>query len=133
MSRRLVLTLAIACGVAVANVYYAQPLLDAIASSLHVTAGAAAIVVTTSQLGYAAGLVLLVPLGDLRERRGLVTGMLVVSAAALVLAATAPSLAVLAIALAVTGVTSTVAQVPGAARVPAHRRRHPRPRGRPWS
>jgi predicted MFS family arabinose efflux permease len=111
MSRRLTLIFAVVCGVAVANLYYAQPLLDAIASSLDVSAGTAAFVVTATQLGYAAGLVLLVPLGDLLERRALIMRMTAMTVVALLAAAAAPSLAVLGGALAVVGVTATVAQV----------------------
>lgn len=66
---------------------------------------------TASQVGYAAGLVLLVPLGDLVDRRRMVSRMLAVTAVFLGLAAVAPSFAVLALAIAVIGVTSVVAQV----------------------
>jgi predicted MFS family arabinose efflux permease len=111
LDRRLVLLLAVACGAAVANLYYAQPLLDVIARDLGVSAATAGLLVTASQVGYAAGLVLLVPLGDLLDRRRMVTRMLVVTAAGLALTAAAPSFAVLAAAIAVVGVTSVVAQV----------------------
>ncbi|MBI5106155.1 MAG: MFS transporter [Solirubrobacterales bacterium] len=111
MPRALVVLLAVACGAAVANLYYAQPLLDTIAGDLHVAPSTAALLVTASQVGYAAGLLLLVPLGDLLDRRRMVSRMLVVTAAALGLAAAAPSLAVLGVAIAIVGVTSVVAQV----------------------
>lgn len=111
LDRRLVVLLAVACGAAVANLYYAQPLLDVIGRELGVGSGTAGLLVTASQVGYAAGLVLLVPLGDLVDRRRMVSRMLVVTAAGLALAAAAPSFAVLAIAIAVVGVTSVVAQV----------------------
>jgi predicted MFS family arabinose efflux permease len=111
LDRRLVVLLAIACGVAVANLYYAQPLLDVIARDLGVSSGAAGLLVTTSQVGYAVGLVLLVPLGDLLDRRRMVTRMLLLTAVGLAIAAAAPSFAVLAAAIAVMGVTSVVAQV----------------------
>jgi predicted MFS family arabinose efflux permease len=106
-----VLLLAVACGASVANLYYAQPLLDVIARDLGVSAGAAGLLVTASQVGYAAGLVLLVPLGDLLNRRHMVTRMLVLTAVALGAAAIAPSFAVLALAIGVIGVTSVIAQV----------------------
>jgi predicted MFS family arabinose efflux permease len=109
MDRRLVLLLAVACGAAVANLYYAQPLLDTIAGDLGVSAGAAGLLVTASQI--AVGLVLLVPLGDLLDRRRMVSRLLVVTAAGLAVAAAAPSFAVLALAIGVIGVTSVVAQV----------------------
>jgi predicted MFS family arabinose efflux permease len=106
-----VVLLAIACGAAVANLYYAQPLLDAIARDLRVSPATAGLLVTASQIGYAAGLVLLVPLGDLLDRRRMVSRLLLVTAAGLALATAAPSFAVLAVAIAVVGVTSVVAQV----------------------
>ena len=111
VSRRLVLTFAIACGIAVATNYYAQPLLDRIAREFDVGAATAGLIVTASQLGYAAGLVLLVPLGDVLERRRLVVTVLTVTAAALVAAAAAPSIGVLLAAAACFGSTSVVAQI----------------------
>ena len=111
VDRRLVVLLAVACGASVANLYYAQPLLDVIARDLHVSPGAAGLLVTASQIGYGAGLVLLVPLGDLLDRRRMTARLLVVCAAGLSLAAAAPSFGVLAAAIAVVGVTSVVAQV----------------------
>lgn len=111
LDRRVVLLLAVACGAAVANLYYAQPLLDVIARDLGVSSGAAGLLVTASQVGYAAGLVLLVPLGDLLDRRRMVSRMLLVAAVGLAGAAAAPSFAALAAAIAVVGVTSVVAQV----------------------
>lgn len=111
MSRPLVILLAVACGAAVANLYYAQPLLHAIAASIHTSPSNAALLVTATQIGYAAGLVLLVPLGDLLDRRRLVSRLLVVTALGLAAAAAAPALGVLALALAVVGVTSVVAQI----------------------
>ncbi|MTD45982.1 MFS transporter [Conexibacter sp. W3-3-2] len=111
MSRRLVLLLAVVCGAAVANLYYAQPLLDTIAGKLDVSTGLAGVVVTATQLGYAAGLVLIVPLGDLLERRALIVRLLLACALALALTAAAPSFAVLAAALGAVGVTAVVAQV----------------------
>jgi predicted MFS family arabinose efflux permease len=106
-----VLLLAVACGAAVANLYYAQPLLHTISADLGVSSGTTALLVTASQIGYAAGLVLIVPLGDLLNRRRLVSGMLVLTTVGLAGAAVAPSLAGLAIALAVVGTTSVVAQI----------------------
>jgi predicted MFS family arabinose efflux permease len=106
-----VLVLAVACGATVANLYYAQPLLDVIARDFGVSPAAAGLLVTASQIGYAVGLVLLVPLGDLLDRRRMVPRMLLVTGAALALAAVAPSFAVLAAAIGVIGITSVVAQV----------------------
>lgn len=111
LSPALVRLLAIACGATVANLYYAQPLLDTIARAFGVSSGVAGLIVTASQIGYAAGLVLLVPLGDLADRRRLVCRLLLVTTAALVVAAVAPVFWLLVIAVGVAGVTSVVAQV----------------------
>jgi predicted MFS family arabinose efflux permease len=111
VTRRLVLLLAIACGAAVATNYYAQPLLHTIGISFGVPDSTAGLLVTAGQVGYAAGLALLVPLGDLVERRRLITGLLVVTAAALAVTAAAPDFATLVSALAVAGVTAVAAQI----------------------
>ncbi|HEX8510480.1 MAG TPA: hypothetical protein VF635_13415, partial [Propionibacteriaceae bacterium] len=62
ISRGSVLLFAIAAGAAVGNLYYAQPLLDVIARDLQVSPGSAGVLVTTTQLGYALGILLIVPL-----------------------------------------------------------------------
>jgi predicted MFS family arabinose efflux permease len=103
--------LATACGLAVANIYFAQPILDLLAGSFHVTQGAATSAVTVVQTGYAVGLVLLLPMGDLVENRRLTSAMLVVTAGALVLAGTAHGLGVFLVASVLIGVTSVVAQI----------------------
>ncbi len=111
LSRGLVLLLATACGAAVANVYYAQPLLHTLAGAFRVSEATAGLLVTVSQIGFVIGLALLVPLGDLRERRRLICGTLLGAVAALVLAAAAPAFAVFAAGLAAVGLTSVVAQI----------------------
>jgi predicted MFS family arabinose efflux permease len=103
--------LAAACGLAVANIYFAQPLLGLLARSFHTSEGAVTVVVTVTQIGYALGLFLLLPLGDLIENRKLTSFMLVVTAAALALAGSAPELGVFLIASVVIGLTSVVAQI----------------------
>jgi predicted MFS family arabinose efflux permease len=111
ISRGLVLLLAITCGTAAANLYYAQPLLHTLAGTFGVSNGTAGLLITISQLGYVLGLSLLVPLGDLHERRGLISGTMILTAAALVVAAVAPAFAVLGATMAVVGLTSVVAQI----------------------
>lgn len=103
--------LAVACGLAVANLYYAQPLLPQIARAFGVSEGTGTIVVTAAQIGYAAGLVLLLPLGDLLENRALTSRLLVVTAGVLVVAAVAPWFGLFLGALVLVGVGSVVAQV----------------------
>jgi predicted MFS family arabinose efflux permease len=72
----LTLLLAGACGVIVANLYYAQPLVGPISAALGMSLQTAGLVVTMTQIGYCAGLLLIVPLGDLVENRGLVLSTL---------------------------------------------------------
>ncbi len=109
--RLITIALGVACGAAVANLYYAQPLLPLISKSFHVSEGAATSVVTVSQIGYAAGLILLLPLGDLLENRRLVSRLLLGTTAALVVAALAPSFSVFLGMIALVGLTSVVAQI----------------------
>lgn len=67
--RRLIVLLAISCGLTVANLYYAQPLLSELRHSFTITSVVAGSLVTATQLGYALGLFLIVPLGDVTEKR----------------------------------------------------------------
>ena len=109
--RRVMLLLAVACGMAVANIYYAQPLLAPIASAFGVSQGRAALVVTLTQLGYALGMVLLLPLGDLLENRRLASRTLLVTALALIGAGLSPYFGVFLAASVLVGATSVVAQI----------------------
>jgi predicted MFS family arabinose efflux permease len=117
--------MAVAVGLAVASNYYAQPLLPTIAQAFALSPARAGFIVTTAQMGYGLGLLLLVPLGDLMERRGLVVGMTLLTAAGLVLTATAPSIGMVLAGTALTGLFSVVAQVlvPFAATLAAPERR----------
>ncbi|MER7471386.1 MFS transporter [Micromonospora sp. NPDC000018] len=111
LSRPTVLLLATACGVAVGNVYLPQPLLTLVAADLHTDGAGAGLVATLTQLGYAAGILLLVPLGDLVRPRPLVTTLLVATAICLTVAATAPNLPLLATAGALIGILTVVPQI----------------------
>ncbi|WP_052433804.1 MFS transporter [Streptacidiphilus melanogenes] len=102
---------AFACGVAVAGIYYAQPLLPALAASFRAHRTSAAIVVSAGQLGYAAGLLLIVPLGDRVPRERLATALLWLAVPVAALAATASALPVLAVAVVLLGLTGSAAQV----------------------
>ncbi len=75
--------LAVATGVIVANLYYAQPLIGVISQAIGLPAEGAGLIVTLAQIGYGLGLVLLVPLADLWENRRLVVGLMLISVAAL--------------------------------------------------
>ncbi len=107
----MVLLLAAAAGLIVANLYYAQTLVGPISAATGLSAGAAGLVVTLTQVGYTLGLLFIVPLGDLLENRRLIVGALGVAALALLTAAFATSGAVfLAAALAI-GLSSVAAQI----------------------
>ncbi|MBE7187347.1 MAG: MFS transporter [Jatrophihabitans endophyticus] len=111
-SLRLVgIVLAAACGLTVANLYYAQPLLALISTSLHVSESAATLVVTLTQIGYALGLIFVLPAGDLIENRTLVTRTLLGTALALLLAGLSPVFGVFLAVSVLVGLTSVVAQI----------------------
>ncbi|WP_084703838.1 MFS transporter [Phaeacidiphilus oryzae] len=109
--RLVMLVLAVACGLTVANLYYGQPLLAPIAHAFGVSQGSATLVVTLTQLGYAIGLLFLLPLGDLLENRALASRTLLVTAAALFAAGLAPGFGVFLAMSVLVGVTSVVAQI----------------------
>jgi len=111
LSNRLVVVMAITTGAIVANLYYAQPLLHQVAKSFHVGSAAAALVVTCTQIGYAAGLLLIVPLGDLYVRRPLVVIVFCLAGASLVVCAVAPSLWLFELASVATGAASVAGQI----------------------
>lgn len=111
LSRWMLLVFAVTCGASVANIYYAQPLLDAIAESFAIEPAAVGLVVTLTQVGYAAGLIFIVPLGDLVDRRRLVIGQTLLSAVALVVIASAPSAAILFLGMMSLGLLAVVVQV----------------------
>ncbi|MFC0268161.1 MFS transporter [Kushneria aurantia] len=103
--------MATATGLAVASNYYAQPLLATIATQLDISSAAAASLITVAQLSYGAGLLLLVPVADLCERKRLIIILMLLASAGLALSAAAPGLPLLLVGTALTGVCSAVAQV----------------------
>ncbi|RAP60080.1 transporter [Achromobacter sp. HZ01] len=107
----IILLMSVATGLAVASNYYAQPLLHTIGEQFSLSTAAAGAIVTTAQLSYAVGLMLLVPLGDMFERRSLIVLMSLLSSATLLISAFAPSITVLIVGTALTGMLSVVAQI----------------------
>lgn len=107
----IILLMSVATGLAVASNYYAQPLLHTIGQQFAISNATAGAIVTTAQLSYAVGLMLLVPLGDMFERRALIVLMNVLAAGGLLISAFATNIAVLILGTALTGMLSVVAQI----------------------
>lgn len=101
---------AVSCGLAVANIYYAQPLLDSLALTFGITHSMIGIVITVTQICYALGLFLLVPLGDLILRRSLIIGQMALSVIALVIVGLSPTVYILFGGLAIVGGLAVVTQ-----------------------
>ncbi|TWC65144.1 MFS transporter [Herbaspirillum sp. SJZ099] len=109
--RWMVMLLAAACGIIVANLYYAQPLIGPISRATGISPAAAGLIVTLTQIGYGLGLLFIVPMGDLFENRKLVLTGLVATCLGLVGAALAQSAAQLLVSVLVIGLSSVGAQV----------------------
>ncbi|NRR33261.1 MFS transporter [Oxalobacteraceae bacterium] len=103
--------MAIACGLIIANLYYAQPLLASISVATGLAPGAAGLIVTLTQIGYCIGLLFVVPLGDLMENRRLIFIALLTSALALLAAASTNSAALFLTASLCIGLASVAAQI----------------------
>jgi predicted MFS family arabinose efflux permease len=103
--------MALICAFAVANLYYNQPILAEIAKSFQVSAAEVGWIPTLTQLGYASGLLLFVPLGDRLEQRRLIVIMLLVTAMTLFAAALSPNLNTLILSSFAIGATTIVAQI----------------------
>ena len=116
-SRALVLLLATGAGLAVASLYYSQPMLGVLGADIGASTRAIGFVPTLTQLGYALGILLLAPLGDRYDRRRIILIKAAVLVAALLLAGAAPGIATLLFASLVIGLSATMAQdiVPAAA------------------
>lgn len=123
--RGLIFLLSIACGVAVGNVYFPQVTSPLVAAGLHVDPASAALVVTATQFGYAAGIFFLVPLGDRLRHRRLIVSLLVLTGIGLLAAGVAPTVVPLLGASAAIGMTTVVAPIiaPMAAGMVAQERR----------
>ncbi len=114
---RLVLLLATGAGLAVASLYYSQPMLGVLSADIGVSGGALGLVPTLTQLGYALGILLLAPLGDRFDRRRIILAKAAVLSAALLASGAASGIGLLLAASLAIGLAATMAQdiVPAAA------------------
>lgn len=111
VSTFLIIMLAVASGMAVGNLYWAQPLLAQITSSFGIETAQGGFLIMATQVGYALGLFFIVPLGDVLHRRKLIFTMMMLSILALVAVSMAPSFAVLAFSLACLGLVTISGQI----------------------
>jgi predicted MFS family arabinose efflux permease len=111
LHRRVTLLMAVAAGLSVANVYYAQPLLDAIGRDIGIADAVLGIVTAMTQVGYGLGLLLVAPIGDLVDRRRLILAQVLLTVAALGSLAFATTAIVFLAAMTSVGVLAVVAQV----------------------
>ena len=95
----------------VSAIYLNQPLLSEMAHSFHTTAAKVGLIAVATQVGYALGMLLFVPLGDVLERRGLIVKMYAGVAAALLLTAIAPTLWAMVAASVLVGVSAAVTHI----------------------
>ncbi|WP_174819286.1 MFS transporter [Paenibacillus lautus] len=110
LTRYVTLLFAIASGMSVANIYFAQPLLDQLSNEFNMDYSIIGILITVTQVFYALGLLLLVPLGDLLNQRRLIISQMTISVAALVIVGTASSGTMLFAGLALVGLLAVVTQ-----------------------
>ncbi len=102
---------AIAAGIAVSNLYWAQPLLAQIATEFGVDSSTAGFLVTATQIGYAVGILCLVPLGDKVNRRKMLVIVLLANVICLLASALAPTMLFLAFAFSAVGFSTVAGQV----------------------
>lgn len=103
--------MALSCALAVSPIYYHQPLLPQITSAFAVPAVRGSLIATLTQLGYAAGLLLFVPLADSMQPRTLASRAVIANAVALIACSVAPTFSILTICSFLVGMTAVTAQV----------------------
>ncbi|MBR3722188.1 MAG: MFS transporter [Selenomonadaceae bacterium] len=108
---RLAILFSVASGLAVGNLYWAQPLLTVITEDFGAMPSQGGFLVTSTQIGYALGILILVPLGDILERRKLLTVVMALTVFALLCSAFAPSFQMLSLALGFLGTVTVSGQI----------------------
>ncbi|PMW96245.1 MFS transporter [Pseudomonas sp. FW215-R2] len=111
LSGLMVAFLAFCCGAVVANLYYAQPIVELIAPQIGLSSANASLIVSLTQMGYALGLLLLVPLADLMENRRLVVGFTLAASVALMCAGFTHSPSMFLVLSLLIGLTSVAVQI----------------------
>ncbi|MEZ0602507.1 MFS transporter [Paraburkholderia sp. IW21] len=111
LTRGMTFLFSCACGIIVANIYYSQPLLATIARTFDRAPADLGYLVTLTQLGYASGFVLIVPLGDVLDRRMLIVRLLLANVIALLAITLSPNYIVFAVANICLGITSCSTQL----------------------
>ncbi|MBY3124550.1 MFS transporter [Rhizobium laguerreae] len=111
LSRAQTLIIAAAAGLSVGNIYYAQPLLDMMAHEIGMSSAGIGLIVTLTQVGYGLGLIFIVPLGDIIDRRKLIIAQGLLLATALVIVATAGAKLMLLAGMGAVGLLAVLVQV----------------------
>jgi len=110
ISRTVTILFATACGMSVANIYFAQPLLDELSNDFAIDQSIIGLIITITQIFHGLGLLLLVPLGDLLNQGHLIIGQMLLSIVALLIVGTATYVAVLFAGIALVGLLAVVTQ-----------------------
>ena len=110
LSTKMIFTLATAGGLAVASIYYSQPMLSLMGNGIQATPASIGMIPTLTQAGYALGILLLIPLGDRFDRRAIILLKSLFLTLALLLCSIVPSIHGLLFASLVTGIAATMAQ-----------------------
>ena len=111
LNRLLILVMSIACGATVANLYYIQPLLADIAKTLHVNQLSISFAAMLTQIGYAVGMIFILPLGDIKEKRKLIMIILLCSIFSLISMFFSSNIFILSLSSFAIGFTSIIPQL----------------------
>ena len=111
LSGKMIALMTVASGIAVANIYYIQPLLNSAAEYFNITGSQASLLATLTQTGYALGLFFILPIADLTERKNLILTMVLLSIISLLGMYLSPNFTLARIACLAVGVTSVIPQL----------------------